>query len=186
MLKTVLIPSSFLTGATFFIAGWNTGANMNPIPAFSRQYSTSWSLQFILTPTASSISAPPHLLVMLRLPCLAMVTPQLAAMMAAAVLTLKVFRVSPPVPQVSTSGFFVERTFRLDSRMARTKPVISVTVSPLMDRAVKNEAVCAWVASPFMMSIMDWYASSSVRSSPPTTFTRHFEMVTVIHRKDFS
>ena len=58
--------------------------------------------KFILTPKASKASAPPNLLLTLLFPCLDIFAPQALAIMDAVVLTLKVLKTSPPVPQLST------------------------------------------------------------------------------------
>ena len=64
-----------------------------------------------------------------RLPCLATVIPQAAAMIAASVDTLKEPEPSPPVPTMSiASGGAL--TLSIFARMAATAPVISSTVSP--------------------------------------------------------
>src|SRR6266571_2784314 len=101
MLNTVRTPISRLIEATFFIAGWKLGANMNPIPISSIAFSTSAGSISSLTPSCSRTSALPQGLVKDRLPCFATLTPAAAITNAAVVLTLKVFAVSPPVPHVS-------------------------------------------------------------------------------------
>ena len=101
MLNTVRTPISRLTEATFFMAGWKLGANMNPIPISSIALSTNSASMFRFRPNCSRTSALPHLLVNERLPCFATGTPAAAITKAAVVLTLNVFVLSPPVPQVS-------------------------------------------------------------------------------------
>src|SRR6266545_2159208 len=88
-----------------------------------------------------------------------MVTPS-----AARVETLKVPARSPPVPTTSTSGCSRSIGVALSS-MARTRPVISVTVSPLIRRPAAKAAICAEVASPASTEPMAADASASVRSS---------------------
>ena len=75
---------------------------MNPIPTFSIKFSTSLGSKFMFKPTFSNTSALPLLLVTPLFPCLATGTPAPEITNAAAVLMLKVFILSPPVPQVST------------------------------------------------------------------------------------
>ncbi len=74
---------------------------MKPKPISSMQRPTCSGSSSMLTPSASSRSAEPHLLVLERLPCLATAQPAPAATSAAAVETLKV-EGPPPVPAVST------------------------------------------------------------------------------------
>ena len=115
---------------------------MNAIPVFSRHVITPLALQFILTPNASRISAPPHLLVILLLPCFATATPDDDAIIADVVLTLNVLNLSPPVPHVSTKGSLRSVLISIHTlRIAFTKPVISSADSPLTARAVKKAAL---------------------------------------------
>ncbi len=144
---------------------------MNPMPVFSKQDSTSMASPLILTPIASNMSAPPHLLLIARFPCFAMGTPHDAAIIAAMVLTLNVLKLSPPVPQVSTRDLFKRGLTLIETwRMAFTKPVISDMDSPLVARAAKKADMCIWLALPLTISIIQWYASLSFKSSPETTF----------------
>jgi hypothetical protein len=117
-----------------------------------------------LTPSASSTSAEPARLDIARLPCLATLQPAPATTKAAPVETLIEPDSSPPVPQVSTTGWGVE-TCRARSRMTRAMPAISSTVSPLKRSAVTKAAICAGVASPAMISSIA--AAASVWSSDP-------------------
>src|SRR5207249_1040943 len=78
MLNTVRTPISRLTEATFFIAGWKFGANMNPIPISSIARSTNSASMFKFRPNCSRTSALPHLLVNDLLPCFATGTPAAA------------------------------------------------------------------------------------------------------------
>ena len=103
-LKTVGTRSSRRTGAAFPAAGWNTGANMKPMPASARHRCTPPASRSILTPSASSTSAEPQCDDAARLPCLATGTPAPATTIAATVEMLNVLLRSPPVPQVSTTG----------------------------------------------------------------------------------
>ena len=105
-------------GPACFIAGWKAGANMKPMPTSLMERATSSGVCSTLTPSASSTSAEPHLLLTERFPCLAIATPAPAATNAAAVEILKVFTLSPPVPQVSTSGRREVDTGRTCSRIA--------------------------------------------------------------------
>ena len=95
-------PRSFLTAATFFIAGWKEGANMNPIPICSIDSLTRDDSMPRLNPSFSRTSALPDLLVTDRPPCFATVAPAPAATNADIVLTLGVLTTSPPVPHMST------------------------------------------------------------------------------------
>ena len=52
------------------------------------------------------------------------------------------------------------------SYMARTRPVISSTVSPLARSATAKPAICTSVASPLMMRSIAQAVSSALRSSP--------------------
>ncbi len=72
----------------------------------------------MLTPSSASTSADPLRLVMLRLPCLATGTPAAAATIAAVVLTLNIFELPPPVPQVSSNSAWRERMGVMWRRMA--------------------------------------------------------------------
>ena len=102
MLKIVLMPSSFRTGATFFIAGWWFGANMKPMPTSAMQRAIRSGDRSMFTPSASSTSALPDWLLTLRPPCLLTLAPPAAATNIAQVEMLKVCEPSPPVPTMST------------------------------------------------------------------------------------
>ena len=135
---------------------------MNPIPTLSMARCTMLGGELRLTPTASSTSALPHLLVTDRLPCLAIVTPDPAATRADVVLTLNVLSWSPPVPHVSTLlplTFGVIRT--AFSRMTIAKAVISWTVSPFILSAVRKAPIWLGVASPPIISLIDCWATSN-------------------------
>lgn len=114
MLNIVLIPSSFLMGATMLMEGWKCCAKRNENPEVSRLLATSSSERFKGAPRASMRSALPHLesyfMVNLEnlpeedlLPCLAQGTPHAAMIKEAAVEALKVSQESPPVPTMSNS-----------------------------------------------------------------------------------
>ena len=108
---------------------------------------------FKLTPTASSTSALPHLLVTERLPCFAIGTPAPQATKAAVVLTLKVLSRSPPVPHVSTVLPLTWGVIRTAfSRMTNAKAVISSTVSPFILREARKAPIWEGVASPAIIS----------------------------------
>ena len=94
-------PSSRRTGPACFMAGWKLGANRNVTRAARSTRAAATASRLIRTPSASRTSAEPHLDVNDRLPCLATTAPAPAATSAAAVETLKVETVPPPVPQVS-------------------------------------------------------------------------------------
>ena len=142
-LNVVAMPSSRRTGATCFMARWWRGANMKPMPQAAMQRLTCSGARSMATPSASSTSALPHLLVAERLPCLATVTPAPAATSAAAVEMLKVPARSPPVPQVSRMTSASTSTFSASSLMALAMPTISAAVSPLTRSALRKAAVCA-------------------------------------------
>ena len=97
----VRMPISRRTGAAYFMAGWKCWANRKPTPMLSMQVCTNAGGTARLMPNSSNTSAEPDLLVTERLPCLATATPAPATTKAAAVEILKVFSLSPPVPQVS-------------------------------------------------------------------------------------
>ena len=59
------------------------------------------------------------------------------------------------------------------SSMARTRPVISSMVSPLIRRAVTNAAICAGVAAPESTSPSASAASSALRSCRATEPPEH-------------
>ena len=90
MLKAVRMPISRRTGPAKRMAGWNFGANINPIPAWRMQRATPSASSSIFTPSPSSRSAEPHTLDAARLPCLATVAPLPAATNAAVVEMLNV------------------------------------------------------------------------------------------------
>ena len=142
---------------------------------------TSWTLcatcsgpRSIRTPNASNTSALPQRLVAERLPCFATDAPAAAATIPAAVETLNVPALSPPVPQVSTAcvaivSFKCTRTaFCL---ITRARPVISCTVSLSGRRcnAVRKAPICAWVATPVMISSITTAASFSLNVAPVVT-----------------
>src|SRR5690606_20782525 len=100
-LNTVGIPRNFLTREKGFNASWTWGANKKAM-LFSYNNSSTCSLEkYKEIPSASSTSALPALLVMLRLPCLATGIPAPAMTKAEVVLILKLWDRSPPVPQLS-------------------------------------------------------------------------------------
>ena len=124
----------------------------------------------IFTPNALRTSALPLWLEIARVPCFATGIPVPATTNAAVVEILNVCAPSPPVPEVSTTKGCWGRTFVDFSRIARAAPVISSIVSPLIRRAVMNEATCADVASPLIISFIVSTVSRSVKSCPSTTF----------------
>ena len=103
ILKIVRTFSAFLTGTTYFIAGWKCGANMKATPAASTHGAmpAGWSIG---TPKVSNTSALPERLDTERLPCLATFTPHAASRTAADVEMFTVFAPSPPVPTISSRG----------------------------------------------------------------------------------
>ena len=62
---------------------------------------------------------------------------------------LNVFALSPPVPQVSSSGLLRVRIGGTRRRIAAAMPAISSGVSSFMRSAIASAAICAGVASPF-------------------------------------
>lgn len=85
------------------------------------------------------------------MPCLAMRTPAAAAIMPAVVEMLKLPDLSPPVPTMSRMSPSLSRGSALE-RMDSAAPAISSSVSPLMDRAVRKEAISAGLAWPVIIS----------------------------------
>ena len=122
----------------------------------------------MLTPSASSRSAEPHLLVLERLPCLATAQPAPAAIRAAVVETLKV-EGPPPVPAVSTRSGAALETGAASERIVRARPTSSGTVSPFARRAIRKAPVCTGSARPSMISASTAEAWSAVRWSPAQT-----------------
>ncbi len=107
------------------------------MPTSSRQRPRAAGSRSRGTPRASSTSALPQRLETDRLPCLATGTPAAAATMAARVEMLKVWRPSPPVPQVSITPWRRVGTGVAWRRIARAEPAISAGVSPFMRRATR-------------------------------------------------
>src|SRR5918995_3447918 len=170
-LKTVLNGSSARTGTTCRIAGWWVRANIKPMPTSSMHRLTSLGSSPISAPRPSKTSAEPAWLVAARLPCLAMVTPAPRATNAAAVEMFMVPFASPPVPQVSTTPSGAS-TFWAKRRIARAKPTISPTDSPLTRRAVRSAAVTAGFAPPSIISSSARSASPAESASPAAAFLR--------------
>jgi hypothetical protein len=115
-----------------------------PMPAWAMLACTVSTPHSTSIPTRSSRSTVPQLEVMARAPWRAMVTPQAAAITAAALLTLKVLRASIPVPEFSKSpsGEFGSRRTVSSSVMASQAPAISAAVSPLATRAARKAPCC--------------------------------------------
>src|SRR3954454_23115202 len=141
---------------------------MNPKPTSSMQRPTCPGSISTLTPSASSRSAEPDLLVLERLPCLAIAQPAPAATIAAVVETLKV-EGPPPVPAVSTSSLREVRTGTASERIVRASPTSSGTVSPLARSAIRKAAVWTVSARPSMISVSTAEAWSAVRWLPAQT-----------------
>src|SRR5918994_23175 len=153
-LKIVRTASSLRTGTTKRVAPWWAGANMNPKPACSMQRATASGARSIRTPSASRTSAEPDRPVAERLPCLATAHPAPAAMSAAVVETLKVWR-PPPVPAVSIRSPRVAAetvTGEAKRRMVEARPTSSSTVSPFVRNAMSTAAVSGSDALPAMIS----------------------------------
>jgi hypothetical protein len=135
---------------------------MKPKPTSSIQRPTCSGSSSMLTPSASSRSAEPQLLVAERLPCLATAQPAAAATSAAVVETLKV-EGPPPVPAVSTRSVRVVATGVASERIVRARPTSSGTVSPLARSAIRKAAVCTSLERPAMISASTAAAWSAVR-----------------------
>src|SRR5580765_7428128 len=116
------------------------------------------------TPSDSRTSALPVRLDTARLPCLATATPHDAVTIATVVEMLNVPALSPPVPQVSSSG---ERRVRIGwtrARIAAAMPAISSGVSPFMRSATASPPIWAGEASPVSTCSMLACARSRDRS----------------------
>ena len=151
------------------MAGWNAGANMNPMPTSSMHRFTDSGLSSSLTPLASRISAAPTVPDAARLPCLATLTPTAAAVSADAVEMLKVPMPSPPVPTTSTRSPSVGTRNAL-ARITLAMPVISSTDSPFIRSATRKAPICEGAASPVMISSATPAASSWVSVPPNVSF----------------
>mmetsp|Transcript_6437 Transcript_6437/g.17484 ORF Transcript_6437/g.17484 Transcript_6437/m.17484 type:complete len:218 (-) Transcript_6437:25-678(-) len=167
ILKTVRTPRPLRTGTMVFMAGWNTGANMNAIDAESRQLATWEGVSSSLTPRACSTSAEPLLLETDLFPCLATRAPQLAATMLAAVEKLSVSAPSPPVPTMSTVVPLMG-TGIMCLRIATTMPATSCGVSPFARRRTRNAATW-WGSAPAITLSTARSASCKVRSLRSTS-----------------
>src|SRR5487761_2192499 len=142
---------------------------MKPKPVRSMHCATASGPRSSLTPSASSTSALPQRLDAARLPCLATGWPSEATSSPAAVETLKVSAPSPPVPQVSTTCVRdASGTCTPALRMPRAMPVTSSTVSPFRRSASRKAPICAWVATPVMISSITAVASVSLSELPAT------------------
>ena len=97
-----------------------------------------------------------------------------AATIPAAVETLNVPALSPPVPHVSIACiaiFSFKCTRTAFCLITRARPVISCTVSLPGRRcnAVRKAPICAWVATPVMISSITMAASFSLNVAPVVT-----------------
>jgi len=167
-LNTVRSFKSARTGCAWRIAVCSAGANKKPIPTSRMARAVSAASSAISIPKDSSRSAlPAAVLEIDRLPCLATCTPAPAATNAASVDMLKVPALSPPVPQVSSSGCPWGKsgcTFTAMSRMARARPTNSATAGPFIRIAIAKAAICAWLARPSKITRMAASASAASRS----------------------
>src|SRR5205823_3400074 len=136
-LKIVRTASSLRTGTTKRVAWWCAGANMKPNPHSRMQSATASGERSRRAPSASIRSAEPDCDVAERLPCLATAQPAPAAISAAVVETLKVWR-PPPVPAVSIRSSRAQATGRAKARIVRARPTISSTVSPFVRSAIST------------------------------------------------
>mmetsp|Transcript_11402 Transcript_11402/g.34722 ORF Transcript_11402/g.34722 Transcript_11402/m.34722 type:complete len:346 (+) Transcript_11402:145-1182(+) len=141
-LNAVLTLRDFLTGTTAFMAGWNRGANMNPMPASARHCSICSGPRSITTPRFSRTSALPHRLETDLLPCLATVRPHAAVRTQAPVEIFTVPALSPPVPTMSTAVSFTV-TGDIFSFIAEASPAISEAVSPFARSSTRKAAIFA-------------------------------------------
>ena len=121
-----------------------------------------------LTPRASRQSAEPEADDDALFPCLTTGMPAAAMTSAAMVEMLTVWSLSPPVPTMSRTSPSTS-TGRACETMASAIPRISVGVSPLAARAVRNPASWADVAAPSIAWSTAQAASSRVKSRPPTS-----------------
>ena len=125
------------------------------------------------TPSASNTSALPVLLDMLRLPCLATVTPAPAMTNAEVVLILKLCEPSPPVPQLSMTPDTGEKV-KLDcSRITSTSAAISSAVSPLLRKATRNAASSLSEACPEKPFNTACFISCLLRFSASNIFSKY-------------
>src|SRR5712691_7652200 len=167
-LNTVRMPISLRTGPAWRIAGWNSGANMNPMPVSATHRATASGPRSMRTPSASRTSALPQALVAARFPCFATRPPAAAVTRDETVEMLKLFERSPPVPTMSiASSLTVTRT--ATSRSALAHPAISSTVSPRIASAASSAPSCAGVVSPTITEAIADRASSRVRTRPLAT-----------------
>ncbi len=149
MFRMVRMPSSFLTGAAYFIAGWWLGANMKPRPTSRRQSATCSGESARFTPSDSSTSALPDCDDTARPPCLATRAPAAAETKAAVVEMLKVCALSPPVPQVSTRcSRPLASTLVENSRITEAAAAISETDSVFTCSPIRMAASCTCVTLP--------------------------------------
>ena len=155
------------------MAGWKRGAKQNPMPTSTMQRSTPAGPRSATTPSASSTSAAPTADDEARPPCLHTLAPVAATTRAAMVDTLMLRSRSPPVPQVSMTSMPAGRSRGTAwATMARTKPVISSTDSPLARRAVARAAIWAGVASPARTWPMTVSADATVSEVPDNRSVR--------------
>src|SRR4051812_38891650 len=138
---------------------------MKPKPTSRMHWATASGLRSMRTPSASSTSAEPDSPVADRLPCLATAQPAPAAISAAVVETLNVWR-PPPVPAVSMRSSRSAWTGVANARIVRARPTISSTVSPFVRSAMSTAAVCTSDALPDMISASTADISSADRSRP--------------------
>src|SRR5690349_11831569 len=103
---------------------------------------------------------------MLRLPCLATLTPQAAATNAAVVLMLKVPDLSPPVPQLSSNGPAGICEATALSSNDRAAPTSSSALGPLTLRNERNDATSPSDQSPVRIPDTALYACDSSSDFP--------------------
>ncbi len=167
-LKTVRMPSWPRATPTWRRAGWNFTAKQKVIPASSATSATRFGVSSRLTPSFSRTSEAPEAEEAARLPCLTTFAPVPATTIADMVEMLTVLAPSPPVPTMSTVRPGTSITLAC-SYIARTRPVISSTVSPLARSATANPAICTSVASPRMMRSIAQAVSAALWSRPSSS-----------------
>ena len=147
------MPKSFLASATFFIAGWNFCANINPIPNFSIISLTLGGSMLRSYPKYSKISALPFIPETDLFPCFATVHPLAAITKAAVVEMLNLCILSPPVPHTSIilpclfGSMWMAYSCILSSIASN-----SSSVSPFSVRFLRNFAVCCTELCPSNIS----------------------------------
>ena len=186
-LKIVRTASALRAGITCRIAAWCAGANKKPKPTSSMSAPIAVGGSDKSSPSSASTSAAPEALESARLPCLAILAPAAQATKAAAVETLKVRAPSPPVPTMSQSdsGGKEAATGTARARMTWAAAAISIGVSPLALRAIKNPAICASLQSPLKIASVARAASAAVMSRPAQSESKNSAQVSIAIARHF-